>query len=220
MKIQLTLVKLIFNSMIAANKESQINISPTEVINILKEGNKRFINGNETKKDFSAEVKGTSSGQYPLACILGCIDSRVPAEIIFDQGIGDIFNVRIAGNFVNTDILGSMEFACKVAGSKVILVLGHSQCGAVKGACDRVKLGNLTSMLSNFDQVINSNQYTKGERNSQNSEYVHLIAESNVKNTIEKIRTESPILKEMEDNGEIKIIGGMYYVSDGTVEFY
>ena len=206
--------------MIAANKESQINISPTEVINILKEGNKRFINGNETKKDFSAEVKGTSSGQNPLACILGCIDSRVPAEIIFDQGIGDIFNVRIAGNFVNTDILGSMEFACKVAGSKVILVLGHSQCGAVKGACDGVKLGNLTSMLSNFDQVINSNQYSDGERNSQNSEYVHLIAESNVKNTIEKIRTESPILKEMEDNGEIKIIGGMYYVSNGTVEFY
>ena len=113
-----------------------------------------------------------------------------------------------------------MEFACKVAGSKVILVLGHSQCGAVKGACDGVKLGNLTSMLSNFDQVINSNQYTEGERNSQNSEYVHLIAESNVKNTIEKIRTESPILKEMEDNGEIKIIGGMYYVSNGTVEFY
>tara|TARA_B100000242_G_C42904440_1_gene419412 strand:+ start:143 stop:784 length:642 start_codon:yes stop_codon:yes gene_type:complete len=213
-------VKLIFNNMIAANKESQINISPTEVINILKEGNKRFINGNETKKDFSAEVKGTSSGQYPLACILGCIDSRVPAEIIFDQGIGDIFNVRIAGNFVNTDILGSMEFACKVAGSKVILVLGHSQCGAVKGACDGVKLGNLTSMLSNFDQVINSNQYSDGERNSQNGEYVHLIAESNVKNTIEKIRTESPVLKEMEDNGEIKIIGGMYYVSNGTVEFY
>ena len=206
--------------MIAANKESQINISPTEVINILKEGNKRFINGNETKKDFSAEVKVTSSGQYPLACILGCIDSRVPAEIIFDQGIGDIFNVRIAGNFVNIDILGSMEFACKVAGSKVILVLGHSQCGAVKGACDGVKLGNLTSMLSNFDQVINSNQHSEGERNSQNSEYVHLIAESNVKNSIEKIRTESPILKEMEDNGEIKIIGGMYYVSNGTVEFY
>ena len=206
--------------MIAANKESQINISPTEVINILKEGNKRFINGNEIKKDFSVEVKGTSSGQYPLACILGCIDSRVPAEIIFDQGIGDIFNVRIAGNFVNTDILGSMEFACKVAGSKVILVLGHSQCGAVKGACDGVKLGNLTSMLANFDEVINSNQYSEGERNSQNSEYVHLIAESNVKNTIEKIRNGSPILKEMEDNGEIKIIGGMYYVSNGTVEFY
>ena len=220
MKIQLTLMKLIFNTMIAANKESQINISPNEVINILKEGNKRFINGDEIKKDFSAEVKGTSAGQYPLACILGCIDSRVPAEIIFDQGIGDIFNVRIAGNFVNTDILGSMEFACKVAGSKVILVLGHSQCGAVKGACDGVKLGNLTSMLSNFDQVINSNQYSEGERNSQNSEYVHLIAESNVKNTIEKIRTKSPILKEMEDNGEIKIIGGMYHVSNGTVEFY
>ena len=159
-------------------KASQAELNPASALQLLKEGNQRFLNQKMASRDLTSQVADTATGQFPFACVLGCIDSRVPSELVFDQGIGDIFNVRIAGNFVNTDILGSMEFACKVAGSKVILVLGHSSCGAVKGACDGVELGNLTAMLSNFDPVLQAVEYD-GERNASNTEFVNLVTEEN-----------------------------------------
>ncbi|MDA0774619.1 MAG: carbonic anhydrase family protein [Bacteroidetes bacterium] len=199
-------------------KEAQSNITPALALKILKEGNKRFLNNATINRDLNLQVEQTSTGQYPFACILGCIDSRVPSELVFDQGFGDIFNVRIAGNFVNTDILGSMEFACKVAGSKIILVLGHTKCGAIKGACDHVKLGNLTAMLQNFDDVLDASEYA-GDRSSQNSEFVDLVTHKNIEMTIDKIRKNSPVLSEMEKNGEILIAGALYDVTDGSVNF-
>ena len=199
-------------------KEAQSNITPALALKILKEGNKRFLNNATINRDLNLQVEQTSTGQYPFACILGCIDSRVPSELVFDQGFGDIFNVRIAGNFVNTDILGSMEFACKVAGSKIILVLGHTKCGAIKGACDHVKLGNLTAMLQNFDDVLDASEYA-GDRSSQNSEFVDLVTHKNIEMTIDKIRKNSPVLSEMEKNGEILIAGAIYDVTDGSVNF-
>jgi carbonic anhydrase len=205
--------------MIAANKTEQDKITPQAALKLLQEGNQRFLAEQPNNKPYQPQIDGTSAGQYPYACVLGCIDSRVPAEMVFDTGIGDIFNVRIAGNFSNTDILGSMEFACKVAGAKVILVLGHTQCGAVKGACDHVELGNLTAMLQNLEDVVSSTAYT-GDRSSANLEFVDLVAKNNVHATIEKIKTESPILAEMEANGELLILGGMYDVTTGSVLFY
>ena len=199
-------------------KEAQSNITPALALKILKEGNKRFLNNATINRDLNLQVEQTSTGQYPFACILGCIDSRVPSELVFDQGFGDIFNVRIAGNFVNTDILGSMEFACKVAGSKIILVLGHTKCGAIKGACDHVKLGNLTAMLQNFDDVLDASEYA-GDRSSQNSEFVDLVTHKNIEMTIDKIRKNSPVLSEMEKNDEILIAGALYDVTDGSVKF-
>ena len=199
-------------------KEAQSNITPALALKILKEGNKRFLNNATINRDLNLQVEQTSTGQYPFACILGCIDSRVPSELVFDQGFGDIFNVRIAGNFVNTDILGSMEFACKVAGSKIILVLGHTKCGAIKGACDHVKLGNLTAMLQNFDDVLDASEYA-GDRSSQNTEFVDLVTHKNIEMTIDKIRKNSPVLSEMEKNCEILIAGALYDVTDGSVKF-
>lgn len=199
-------------------KEAQSNITPDLALKILKEGNKRFLNNATINRDLNLQVEQTSTGQFPFACILGCIDSRVPSELVFDQGFGDIFNVRIAGNFVNTDILGSMEFACKVAGSKIILVLGHTKCGAIKGACDHVKLGNLTAMLQNFDDVLDASEY-EGDRSSQNTEFVDLVTHKNIEMTIDKIRKNSPVLSEMEKNGEILIAGALYDVTDGSVKF-
>ena len=200
-------------------KEAQSNITPALALKILKEGNKRFLNNATINRDLNLQVEQTSTGQYPFACILGCIDSRVPSELVFDQGFGDIFNVRIAGNFVNTDILGSMEFACKVAGSKIILVLGHTKCGAIKGACDHVKLGNLTAMLQNFDDVLDASEYA-GDRSSQNTEFVDLVTHKNIEMTIDKIRKNSPVLSEMEKNDEILIAGALYDVTDGSVKFF
>ena len=202
----------------ALTKETQSNITPTTALEMLKEGNQRFLNKSIKTRDLNLQVEQTSTGQFPFACVLGCIDSRVPSELVFDQGIGDIFNVRIAGNFVNTDILGSMEFACKVAGSKIILVLGHTKCGAIKGACDHVKLGNLTAMLQNFDDVLDASEYA-GDRSSQNSEFVDLVTHKNIEMTIDKIRKNSPVLSEMEKNGEILIAGALYDVTDGSVKF-
>ena len=202
----------------ALTKETQSNITPTTALEMLKEGNQRFFNKSIKTRDLNLQVEQTSTGQFPFACVLGCIDSRVPSELVFDQGIGDIFNVRIAGNFVNTDILGSMEFACKVAGSKIILVLGHTKCGAIKGACDHVKLGNLTAMLQNFDDVLDASEYA-GDRSSQNSEFVDLVTHKNIEMTIDKIRKNSPVLSEMEKNGEILIAGAIYDVTDGSVNF-
>lgn len=204
--------------MIAANTDAQSKISPQNALEMLKEGNTRFLANKQTDKQLLAEVEGTSAGQYPFACILGCIDSRVPAELVFDTGIGDLFNARVAGNFVNTDILGSMEFACKLAGAKVILVLGHTQCGAVKGACDDAKLGNLTDMLANITPVVNDTAY-EGDRSSKNLTFVDMVAENNVNATIAKIKADSPVLNEMEGDGEIIIAGAMYDVTSGKVTF-
>ncbi len=197
-------------------KEQQDALSPDMVIQSLKEGNERFVRNDLTARDHSAQVRKSTKSQFPKAIVLSCVDSRVPVEDVFDRGIGDIFVARVAGNFVNDDILGSMEFACKVSGSKLIMVMGHEHCGAVKAAVDDVKLGNITSMLSKIKPAVDMVEY-EGERTSKNQEFVHMASESNVRNTIMEIRKQSPILKEMEEKGEIKIIGGLYDMDDGKV---
>lgn len=199
-------------------KEERDAMTPDQVLQLLKDGNERFINNDLTKRDHSAEVRMTTNGQFPKAVVLSCLDSRVPVEDVFDRGIGDIFVGRVAGNFVNEDLLGSMEFGCKVAGSKLILVMGHEHCGAVKSAIDDVKLGNITAMLSKIRPAVEAVVY-QGERNSANTEFVSMVCESNVRNTIEQIRAGSPILKEMEDTGQIKIVGAVYDMDSGKVEF-
>ncbi|MGB1169354.1 MAG: carbonic anhydrase family protein [Flavobacteriaceae bacterium] len=208
--------------MMATTKDQQTTMTPESAITRLKEGNLRFTQRNGINRDFSSEVKQTSTGQNPYATILHCIDSRVSAELIFDEGIGDVFSVRIAGNFENEDILGSMEFACKLAGTKVIVVLGHTACGAVKGACDDAKLGNLTALISKLKPAVEAvtEPVDTSKRNSGNIDFVNSVAEKNVYMTIENIRKKSPVLKEMEDNGEIKIVGAMYDIKDGSVTFY
>ena len=178
----------------------------------------RFMNSDLTARDHSAQVRKSASGQFPKAVVLSCLDSRVPVEDVFDRGIGDIFVGRVAGNFVNEDLLGSMEFGCKVAGAKLILVMGHEYCGAVKAAIDDVKLGNITAMLSKIRPAVEKVEY-EGDRSSTNEEFVHMVCESNVKHTIEQIRTKSPILKEMEDSGQIKIVGAVYDMETGVVEY-
>lgn len=193
-------------------------LTPDMVIQSLKEGNERFMRNDLTARDHSAQVRKSTKSQFPKAIVLSCVDSRVPVEDVFDRGIGDVFVARVAGNFVNEDILGSMEFACKVSGSKLILVMGHEHCGAVKAAVDDVKLGNITPMLAKIRPAIESIAY-EGDRTSKNQEFVHLASESNVRNTIEKIRSDSPILREMEEKGEIKIIGAVYDMDDGSVDF-
>lgn len=197
-------------------KEEQDALTPDMVIQLLREGNERFMNNDLTARDHSEQVRKSTYAQYPKAIVLSCVDSRVPVEDVFDRGIGDIFVARVAGNFVNEDILGSMEFACKVAGSKLILVMGHEHCGAVKAAVDDVKLGNITAMLSKIRPAVEAVEYD-GERGSGNAEFVHMVCESNVRNTMEQIRLGSPVLKEMEDNGEIKIVGSIYDMDTGKV---
>ena len=190
-----------------------------KILQRLKDGNNRFVDNKLMNHDYQAQIKKTANGQFPFAAILGCIDSRVPAEIVFDQGIGDLFNVRIAGNFVNDDILGSLEFACKVAGSKIIVVLGHTSCGAIKGACDNVELGKLTGMLDNISPAITSVHGNHLDRSSANALYVQEVADTNVKLTVKAITERSEILKSMLDNGEISIVGAMYNVGTGKVKF-
>ena len=206
----------------AHTRETQATMTPEKSLRFLKEGNERFQQNLKEDRDLLDQVKDTSTGQYPFATILSCIDSRVSSELIFDQGIGDIFSARVAGNFVNEDILGSMEFACKLAGTKVILVLGHTSCGAVKGSCDDAKLGNLTAMLSKIKPAVNAvaEPQDKSMRNSGNIEFVNNVAEKNVHLTIERILKESDVLAEMQQNGEIKIVGGMYDIHTGAVNFY
>jgi carbonic anhydrase len=199
-------------------KEQRDALTPDEIIQAFKDGNERFIKNELTTRDHSAQVRKSASGQFPKAVILSCLDSRVPVEDVFDRGIGDIFVGRVAGNFVNVDLLGSMEFGCKVAGAKVILVLGHEHCGAVKSAIDDVKLGNITAMLSKIRPAVEKVSY-EGDRTSGNPEFVHKVCESNVKHTIEQIRQNSPILKEMEDLGQIKIVGAVYDMDSGKVTF-
>lgn len=205
----------------AQTKEAQDKMTPDKSLNELRLGNQRFVNKNQLNRDLLQQVKQTSTGQYPFATILSCIDSRVSSELIFDQGIGDIFSVRIAGNFVNEDILGSMEFACKLAGTKLILVLGHTACGAVKGACDHARLGNLTALINKIEPAVEAVIEPKEEsqRNSSNIKFVNSVAEKNVEMTISNIRSSSPVLAEMEEQGSIKIIGGMYDIDTGIVHF-
>lgn len=204
----------------AFNKEIQQQTTPLQALEILKEGNKRFVSNQKESQDYLEQVKDTSGGQWPFAIVLSCIDSRTSTELIFDLGIGHVFNARIAGNIVNEDILGSMEFACKAAGSKLIVVLGHTKCGAVKGACDAVELGNLTTLLSKITPAVQAENETKENRSSANAEFVQKVAEINVRRNIEEILQKSPILNEMVQNGEIAVIGGMHDIATGKVEFY
>jgi len=185
-------------------------MTPDQAVARLAAGNKRFVAGQSENRDYVAQARTTASGQYPFAVVLSCIDSRAAPEIVFDQGIGDVFVPRIAGNYVQADILGSMEFATKVAGAKVIVVVGHSECGAVKGACDDVQLGNLTTVIQAIRPAVKSVQNVSGERNSSNHEFVREVTVKNVQLTVEKIRTDSPILRELEQSGQIKIVGAMY----------
>ncbi len=201
-------------------KEMQAALTPLKAIEILKDGNQRFVNNLKINRNLLQQVNETSDGQHPLAVILSCIDSRTSAELIFDKGLGDIFSVRIAGNIVNEDILGSMEFACKVAGAKVIAVLGHTKCGAVKGVCDDVKMGNLTTLLEKLKPAVDAEKTVTHNRNAGNSEFVEKVASLNVKLTMEKILKKSAVLKDMIEQGEIAIIGGMYDVETGIVNFY
>jgi carbonic anhydrase len=198
-------------------QEEQAALKPDEVIKMLEEGNARFVDGTVTVRDHSAQIRKTAQGQFPKAAVLSCVDSRVPVEDVFDRGIGDVFVARVAGNFENTDIIGSMEFATKVAGSKVILVLGHERCGAVKGAIDDVKLGNLTATLSNIKPAIEALSDYEGEKTSSNPEFVHLVAEENVRLTVADILTKSEVIKEMVDKGELKVVGAMYDLDTGKV---
>lgn len=206
----------------AHTKETQDQMNPQLAKKALIEGNTRFVSGQQADRDLMNQVDQTSTGQYPFATVLSCIDSRVSSELIFDQGIGDIFSVRIAGNFVNEDILGSMEFACKLAGTKLIVVLGHTACGAVKGACDHARLGNLTTLINKIEPAVEAVTEPKDEnlRNSANIDFVNEVAKTNVQMTIENIRKSSPVLKELEDAGEIEIVGGMYDIKTGEVTFY
>ncbi|MDG1054109.1 MAG: carbonic anhydrase family protein [Flavobacteriaceae bacterium] len=205
----------------AQTKASQDAISPAKALELLKEGNQRFTAKQQVERDLNLQVEQTSTGQFPFATVLSCIDSRVPAELVFDQGIGDIFSVRIAGNFVNSDILGSMEFASKLAGTKLILVLGHTACGAVKGACDHAELGNLTGMLDKIAPAVEAvtEPAAAADRTSANIDFVNAVGAKNVTLTIERIREESPVLAEMEQAGEIQIVGGMYDIATGQVNF-
>jgi len=202
------------------DKEAQAGITPSMALKLLKEGNKRFINNLKVNRNLLQQANETSEGQHPFAVILSCIDSRTSAELIFDQGLGDIFSVRIAGNIINEDILGSMEFGCKVAGSKIIVVLGHTKCGAVKGACDHVEMGNLTSLLSKIRPAVDDETITIQNRNSDNSTFVENVAEINVKRSVKSIIERSTILKEMIESGEIQIVGGKHDITTGIVTFY
>jgi carbonic anhydrase len=199
-------------------QEQRDALTHQEILQSFKDGNDRFMANDLTLRDHSAQVRKTAAGQFPKAVVLSCLDSRVPVEEVFDRGIGSVFVGRVAGNFVNEDLLGSMEFGCKVAGAKLIVVLGHDHCGAVKAAIDDVKLGNITAMLSKIRPAVAKVTY-EGDRTSANDEFVHLVCKSNVTNTIEQIRTNSPILKEMEDKGEIAIVGAVYNMETGKVTF-
>lgn len=202
------------------NKETQSQLTPRLALEILQEGNDRFIKNLQANRDLLQQANETKEGQWPFAIILSCIDSRTSAELIFDQGLGDIFSARIAGNIINTDILGSMEFACKVAGSKLIVVLGHSKCGAIKGACDHVEMGNLTELLSKIQPAIYQEKETIADRTSKNPTFVENVSQINVKRSVKSIVDRSFILEQMVENGEIGVVGAMHNIETGKVEFY
>lgn len=200
-------------------KEEQEKLTPDQVIQEFRDGNKRFQSGNATVRNHSIQVRQAVPGQYPKAVVLSCLDSRVPVEDVFDQGLGDVFVGRVAGNFVNEDLLGSLEFATKVAGAKLVLVMGHQHCGAIKGAIDDVKLGNITAMLSKIKPAVAMSQDFAAEKSSKNAAFVEYVSKNNVRHAMEEIRKRSSILKEMEAKGEIKIVGAFYRLTDGTLEF-
>ncbi len=201
-------------------KETRDKLTPRIALEILKEGNERFVKNLKANRNLLEQVNATRDGQWPFATILSCIDSRTGAELVFDQGLGDIFSVRIAGNIVNTDILGSMEFACKIAGSKLIVVLGHTKCGAVKGACDHVEMGNLTELLAKLQPAVYQERETTKERTSNNGVFVENVSTINVKRNVRNIIERSFILEQMVENGQIGVVGAMYNIETGKVEFY
>ncbi|MDM8176908.1 carbonic anhydrase family protein [Olivibacter sp. 47] len=201
-------------------KEDQQAITPQKALNLLEEGNKRFVNNLKINRNLLQQANETSDGQHPFAVILSCIDSRTSAELIFDQGLGDVFSIRVAGNVVNEDVLGSMEFGCKVAGAKIIVVLGHTKCGAIKGACDHVEMGNLTALLSKIRPAVDEELTIKENRSSKNSEFVERVSAINVNRSVKSIIERSPILKEMIESGEIGIVGGIHDITTGVVTFY
>lgn len=202
------------------SKETQSSLTPQTALQILKEGNERFMNNLKANRNLLQQVNETSTGQFPFATILSCIDSRTSAELIFDQGLGDVFSIRIAGNILNEDILGSMEFATKVVGTKALVVLGHTKCGAIVGACNHVEMGNLTTLLNKIQPAIFNEKSTKENRDGSNTAFVTNVTEINVHLTIERIRRESPIIAELEQQGLIIIVGGLYDVETGKVKFY
>lgn len=201
-------------------KAMQAAITPAMALQLLIEGNKRFVNNLKVNRNLLQQANETSDGQHPFAIILSCIDSRTSVELIFDQGLGDVFSVRIAGNIINEDILGSMEFACKIAGAKIIVVLGHNKCGAVKGACDHVEMGNLTALLAKLQPAVYDEQTVTQDRHSGNEEFVEKVTRINVKRTVHAILERSPILKEMLASGAIGLIGGLHDITTGEVNFY
>ncbi len=200
---------------------TQSTITPAKAIEFLKEGNERFVHNLKANRDLLQQANETRDGQWPFAVILSCIDSRTSAELIFDQGLGDVFSIRIAGNVVNTDIIGSLEFACKVSGSKLIVVLGHSKCGAIKGACDHIEMGNLTELLSKIQPAVYEEDHTtdKNKRNSKNPEFVENVATINIQRSVKAIINRSYILEQMIEAGEIAIIGAKHDLDTGHVEF-
>lgn len=201
--------------------DTQAALSPDQALVLLKDGNKRFLDKTPIARDYGRQIEATASGQYPFAAVVSCIDSRIPTEVVFDQGVGDIFNARVAGNFVNTDILGSLEFACKLAGSKLIVIMGHTSCGAVKGACDHAKLGNLTAMLDNIMPAVDNIKTDEGvDRSSKNKTFVNDVALENVRLTMHKLKNDSPVLNDMIEAGDVKLIGAMYDVASGQVTFH
>ncbi|WP_232325143.1 carbonic anhydrase family protein [Microbulbifer agarilyticus] len=202
----------------ALTKEQRDGMSPDDIVKMMEDGNKRFRAGKMKQHDYVSQQRATASGQYPAAAILSCIDSRTPAEILLDLGLGDAFNARVAGNICNDDVIGSLEFACAAAGSKVILVMGHSACGAVKGAIDNVKLGKLTGLLSKIQPAVAATKYD-GDRTSKNAEFVDQVAENNVRQSIKEIREGSETLANLEKEGKIKVVGAMYNLGDGRLEF-
>lgn len=206
----------------AHTQETQATVTPAKALQFLKEGNERFQNNLKAHRNLLEQVNDTREGQWPFATILSCIDSRVSSELVFDQGLGDIFSVRIAGNFVNQDILGSMEFASKLAGTKLLVVLGHTSCGAVKGACDNAELGNLTAMLQKIKPAVEAvkSPSDPAQRTSANLEFVDSVAEMNVKLTIDRIIKESPVIAELVNSGELDVVGAMYDISSGAVTFF
>src|ERR1700722_7259690 len=201
-------------------KETRDKLTPDLALEVLKEGNERFVNNIKAHRNLLEQVNETSSGQFPFAAILSCIDSRTSAELIFDQGLGDVFSIRIADNILNEDILGSMEFACKIAGSKLIVVLGHTNCGAIEGACNNVVLGHVTTLLSKIKPAIEMETKTVEERNGKNLPFVQNVTVNNVVNVVQKIKKQSSILKEMEQSKQIRIVGGLHDLETGKVVFY
>ncbi len=206
-------------SAVTQTRKTQAAMTPQQALQMLKDGNRRFLEGNPLQRDLMQQIKATAAGQFPFAVLVSCIDSRESSHLIFDQGIGDIFNARVAGNFVNDDILGSLEFACAATGAKLIVVMGHTECGAVKGACDDVVLGNLTQTLANIKPAVAAVSGYEADRSSKNAKFVQAVAEKNVALTVARIRERSPILRDMAEKEQIGLTGAMYNVHDGRVTF-